>query len=549
MTSLQALLILLLIIFVVIAVIAMINSYQKENILKKIQADWGEETAIYRNFDRISMYSDHVSEHKLNEKTITDLNINEVFSKMDRCRSKIGQQYLYYILLTPTHDIDILKKRKKLIEVFSYNNDVRIKTEYQLANLNRYLGYTIPVILFDWEFKPLKNKLLIAALSILPIILIVLGMFVSCKFYILLFLSFFINLIFHYRIKSEVEFFITPFSQINRIRECAFEISNIDPELDKPGIQSACSKLKGLGRYQFLLSSEDQEQNGFSTAIWLLVEYVKITFLLEANLLNKCLGIANLLNSEIHQLYRYVGQMDACISIASYRTSLDSHCEPIFTNGNAELAIKNAYHPLVVDCVLNDLNTEGRGILITGSNMSGKTTFIRTVAINAILAQTIYTVCADSYKSSFLNVFSSIGIRDDLMMGKSYYLEEIESIYSFIEESQASGRNNLFVVDELFKGTNTVERIAAAKAVLQYLRSEKNIVIVSTHDMELANLLKGDYDLFHFEESVDKDGFRFDHKMKKGILKTRNAIRLLELFDFPEAIIKAANKHIDSSQV
>ncbi len=96
------------------------------------------------------------------------------------------------------------------------------------------------------------------------------------------------------------------------------------------------------------------------------------------------------------------------------------------------------------------------------------------------------------------------------------------------------------MLDEIFKGTNTIERISAGKAVLSALSKSNNIVFVSTHDIELTDLLKDEYDLYHFSEIVDNHTVDFDYKLKEGKLKNRNAIRILELNGYPTAIIKEA---------
>ena len=103
---------------------------------------------------------------------------------------------------------------------------------------------------------------------------------------------------------------------------------------------------------------------------------------------------------------------------------------------------------------------------------------------------------------------------------------------------------HIFVLDEVFKGTNTLERISAAKAVLSYLTQNNHIVIVSTHDVELSEMLQEDYDLYHFTETIQDSTFHFDHKIKPGPLPLNsfNAIRILELSDFPASVmIEAKN--------
>jgi DNA mismatch repair ATPase MutS len=98
----------------------------------------------------------------------------------------------------------------------------------------------------------------------------------------------------------------------------------------------------------------------------------------------------------------------------------------------------------------------------------------------------------------------------------------------------------LFLLDELFKGTNTIERISSAKAILSAITSENNKVIVSTHDIELTEMLSDQYELYHFSETLQENNIKFDYKLKEGRLKNRNAIRILEINNYPKEIINEA---------
>jgi DNA mismatch repair ATPase MutS len=236
-----------------------------------------------------------------------------------------------------------------------------------------------------------------------------------------------------------------------------------------------------------------------------------------------------------------VGSIDASISVAALRSGKLKTCQPVFVPAGKEVVAKNVFHPLIGNCVKNSLTISNRSVLITGSNMSGKSTFLRTLAINSILAQTIYTCFADEYSSPILKQFSSIRIDDSLFEGKSYYFQEVNTMASLIAEVNLP-HQNLFILDEIFKGTNTVERIAAGKAVLSYLNRNDNIVVVSTHDIELADLLKDEYDLHHFTETVENNKLHFDHSIKPGQIRTRNAIRILELSDYPDDITREARQ-------
>jgi DNA mismatch repair ATPase MutS len=191
--------------------------------------------------------------------------------------------------------------------------------------------------------------------------------------------------------------------------------------------------------------------------------------------------------------------------------------------------------------VKNDLSIKNKSILITGSNMSGKSTFLRTLAINSILAQTIYTCFSDEFTSPILKQFSSIRVDDNLFDGKSYYFQEVNIMASLLNQVEYP-HQNLFVLDEVFRGTNTVERIASAKAILSYLNRKENIVVVSTHDIELVDMLDNEYDLYHFTETVQNNELYFDHCIKPGQLRTRNAIKILELSNYPADVIREARQ-------
>jgi DNA mismatch repair ATPase MutS len=171
--------------------------------------------------------------------------------------------------------------------------------------------------------------------------------------------------------------------------------------------------------------------------------------------------------------------------------------------------------------------------LVTGSNMAGKTTFIKMLACNAILGQTVGFCLATAATIPRAAVMASIHGLHSVASGKSHYFTEIETIDAFLRES-TPGRTRLLVIDEPFSGTNTVERIAVARAVLEALESHA-IVLVTTHDVELQAMLRGRYALYHFQENPEVEGY-FDYHLRPGPATERNAIRLLDRLGFPHHI-------------
>ena len=172
------------------------------------------------------------------------------------------------------------------------------------------------------------------------------------------------------------------------------------------------------------------------------------------------------------------------------------------------------------------------------------------MGVNAILAQTIDTCLARTYAAPVFVVRSCIGRSDDLVGGKSYYLAEVEALLGLVEASDTTDCC-LFLLDELFRGTNAVERIAAGEAVLRELLLDRpghdkhHVALAATHDGELVDLLSDRFDAWHFGDSLGPDGLAFDHRLRQGPATSRNAIALLRLSGAPESLVSRATKSAD----
>lgn len=201
-------------------------------------------------------------------------------------------------------------------------------------------------------------------------------------------------------------------------------------------------------------------------------------------------------------------------------------------------------HPLLSGGVSNSASIE-RSMLITGSNASGKSTFLRTLAINQILAQTIFTTVSKSYETTFFNIMSSMAIKDSLFNNESYFIVEIKSIKRLLDRCN-DDIPLLCFIDEILRGTNTVERISASTVILKELEKANTISIIATHDIELTYLLEKVYENYHFREKIGKDDIYFDYKLRNGRSQTRNAIALLKIIGFSDKIIEDANKLVKS---
>ena len=181
----------------------------------------------------------------------------------------------------------------------------------------------------------------------------------------------------------------------------------------------------------------------------------------------------------------------------------------------------------------NDFTLSDTVVVVSGSNMSGKTTFLRTVGINALLARTGSFVCAEEMTTGVFDVMTSMRIGDDLEGGISTFRAELTRIKGILDECEKSPRI-LFLIDEIFRGTNSVDRLAGARAVITRLNERGAVGLISTHDLELCALGEGDRSAgrirnYHFSEQYEGGTIRFDYRLRKGASTTTNAKFLLEM--------------------
>lgn len=196
-----------------------------------------------------------------------------------------------------------------------------------------------------------------------------------------------------------------------------------------------------------------------------------------------------------------------------------------------QIIIKEGCHPLISyeKAVANSVELCSKTQVVTGSNMSGKTTFLRMIGVNVILAYSGAPVCAEDMQLSIMRTYTSMRVSDDVNHGISTFYAEILRIKEMVEYG-AKGKPMLCLIDEIFKGTNSADRIVGAEAVIKKLMKKHIIALVSTHDFELCRLA----DNYHFEEYYDEDGIKFDYQLKSGPCKTTNALHLLKLAGITE---------------
>jgi len=240
-------------------------------------------------------------------------------------------------------------------------------------------------------------------------------------------------------------------------------------------------------------------------------------------------------HDKLEAAFDVIAEFEALLSLTSLHINYPEWCMPAIANGEGyTVTAKNITHPLInrKTRVVNDyeLNDAFKVDIITGSNMAGKSTFLRTIGINAVLALSGAPVCADSMEVSVITLISYMRIKDSLNESTSTFkaeLDRLQMLLAAVEKDQKV----FFLIDEMLRGTNSVDKYLGSKAVIEQLISKKAVGMVATHDLQIAQLEQQYPDYvrnFYFDIQVVNGEMLFDYKMKHGECKTFNASLLLK---------------------
>jgi len=230
-----------------------------------------------------------------------------------------------------------------------------------------------------------------------------------------------------------------------------------------------------------------------------------------------------------------IGEVESLISFSTLNHIDETLIFPTIDNSNLKVTAKNLGHPLLAKSsrITNDLDMDDKIFVITGSNMSGKTTFLRTIGINLVLAYAGAAVFASEMTCSQMDIFTSMRITDDLQSGISTFYAELIRIKNIIIRGKENN-DMIFLIDEIFRGTNSNDRIIGAKNVLSNLNSLGIIGAITTHDLELTALNKYHrIKNYNFSEYYEENKICFDYKLKEGSATTTNAKYLMNLVGIP----------------
>ncbi len=500
--------------------------------------------------------------------TWNDLELDELFMVMNRTVSAMGEEYLYAMLRQPQFDSEEIKERERLISFFLNNEEKRIDVQEALYQIGKQRKYSV--------YESMNYIRNIKRESNLPHILSIVLLFGSLAF------AFFkpaigviatvvvvsYNLTTYMKRRGELDAYLSSVTHLIRLLYATENVTR----LDVPELSVYVARMKELNKHFaafkrnfWIIGSRKPTGN----IMEMFVSYLRMLFHIDLIKFNGMLKIYDKHVDKLNELYEVVGYLDALCAAASFRALLgeNGYCVPELLSdsvpdgngGNAEKEVnadnagfsgkvwtpvyeaEGLYHPLLEMPVTNSIKTTG-SVLLTGSNASGKSTFLKSVAIGALLAQTVHTVPAKSYRASYFQILSSMALRDNMQGNESYFIVEIKSLKRMFEAAKAPVCTLCFV-DEVLRGTNTVERIAASREVLAGLAGNgRTICFAATHDIELTYLLEDVCENYHFEETVTDDDVEFDYLLHEGRATSRNAIKLLRMLGYPAEVIERAEQ-------
>jgi hypothetical protein len=231
-----------------------------------------------------------------------------------------------------------------------------------------------------------------------------------------------------------------------------------------------------------------------------------------------------------------IGELEALASLASLGFERPDYAMPAIVDGDARFSSQALAHPLIdrTRVVANDLELGGPGfvLLLSGSNMSGKSTLLRSVGINVVLARAGAPVAARKLEVSIMRMVTSVRIVDSLAAGTSHFYAEINRLKAIVDAAKQDQRGRvLYLLDEMLHGTNSRERYIGAVSVIKWLSEHGAMGIVTTHDLALAKieseLPSGRAKNMHFSDEVSDGEIRFDYRLREGPVTSTNALRLM----------------------
>lgn len=493
---------------------------------EKARDDFGKRKYRNRNLKIISFFEDKNS--PVDSITWNDMEMDKVLKCIDRSYSHMGSIALYNKLHSNTYS----PEEDKIIDELLSNEDKCIDLGLEFLKLQsiKDVSYleTIKegVQLLNWQkFKPL-----VYFMAFTPLYIVLLFYFFKLKALIpvgmLTYLGYFLSV----HMEKATLGRSKTFGYLRGVLEVSKAIIKSDLDLGefqkdlRDKSQDVNKFLKKLRRNYAKTGSDS---DFLYSTINILCQYESVVFFRAVKFINDNLD-------ELQEIYMLNAKCDMYIGLASLKKEMGA--EITKANYGEIISAKDLHNPILFfkGTSVGSTFQFDNSVLLTGSNASGKSTFLRTLGISQIMAMSLGFVIGEEFTTHKTDLITAVDISDSIEEGASYFVRETIAIKRMLEK-----KGCIFLLDEVFKGTNTVDRISAARALLKYI-SKGNFVMAATHDIELTYLLAEEFSNYHFEEKIVEGDIEFDFLIKEGPAVTRNAVAILELFGYPKEITEEA---------
>ncbi|MCR4641905.1 MAG: hypothetical protein K5697_07740 [Lachnospiraceae bacterium] len=482
-------------------------------------------------------FTRHKTENSIDDITASDLELDRLFSAMNLTYSSAGEELLYHSLRTPLFDEKELEARRERIGYYKDHKEEREKLQLVFGEIGKNERYSLYNYLEFAETLEENRGLKLHFLAPLLVLAAVGLIFFRTGLGLTVLITVIIvNMTWYFREKGRVEPYVSTLkrvnSEINGAKKLLAQSASLPAE-ERDEIRKLISDMAGMRRGAGIVFSGDDRSGNPLSILW---DYTNMVLHIDLICFYRMYRQLISHREEIDRLHARLGSVEALIAVASFETALSDICIPVFDGHEAAQQI---YHPLITDPVKNSYDAKGC-LLLTGSNASGKSTFLKTLAINQLLSQCYGFACADEFHTAFHRIYTSMSLRDDLSGGESYFMVEIRAMQRILEAGKREGAQVACYVDEVLRGTNTVERIAASSRILRSMAEMGFFTVAATHDIELTDLLEDVYENHHFEEEIKDGDVLFNYRLMNGKATSRNAIRLLSVMGYDKKIVKEA---------
>ncbi len=460
-----------------------------------------------------------------------------LFQLIVRTGSFFGRKLLADWLASPSMEQSVINRQKAIYELHDDIDWQQLLHAYSILDKTKEKDTKLLHSWFDDQDQVRNNSFLIRTSKIMPvvsvimIVLLALGIITYHYFILLLFFNGFVlsktmkyAKSTHDRTGRNVKVLHALVKSIKHIEGREFE-SELLLELKKAFTedrQCASEKINALAK---MLSWLDLRGNQF---YWLF----NSLFLLDVYILCRAERWRAENHEYVFRWFRALGKFEALNSLTGFHYSNPDFTWPKLIAGAPSFRAEKLGHPLIreEDRVVNDIVLEGTGTvcIITGSNMSGKSTFLRTIGINAVLAYAGAPVCANKLSLSSFNVFTSMRTKDNLDENISSFYAELLRLKQLLENINKD-KPVLFLLDEILKGTNSADRHLGAQALARQLIGSNSFGMISTHDLELGRMEKEEKKIinYSFNSKIEGEEIIFDYKLHEGICRSTNASQLM----------------------